>query len=69
MKYRELARKLKKLDCVPDRYARGSHVIWLNLQTGARTTIPDWGGRDLKPGTLSGILKDLGIRKEEFDKQ
>ncbi len=69
MKYRELTRRLKELDCVPDRYAKGSHEIWLNLSTGARTTIPNWGSKDLKPGTISGILRDLGIRREEFDKQ
>ena len=68
MNYRELAHRLKVLGCVPDRYAKGSHEIWLNLETGARTTIPNWGNRDLEPGTISGILRDLGIRKEEFEK-
>lgn len=68
MNYRELSRKLKSLDCVPDRYAKGSHEIWINLKTKARTTIPNWGNRDLKPGTISQILRDLGIKKEDFDK-
>lgn len=69
MNYRELTRKLKNLDCVLDRYAKGSHEIWLNTKTSSRTTIPNWGNHDLKPGTISGILRDLGIRKEDFDKR
>jgi len=67
LKYRDLARKLKMMNCLPERYAKGSHEIWLNVKNGARTTIPNWGSKDLKPGTISGILRDLGIRKEEFD--
>jgi len=69
MNYRELTRRLKSLSCAPDRYAKGSHEIWVNSKTNARTTIPNWGSRDLKPGTISGILRDLGIRKEDFDKR
>ncbi len=68
MNYRELARRLRSLSCAPDRYAKGSHEIWINLKTGARTTVPNWGSRDLKQGTISKILRDLGIRKEDFDK-
>lgn len=69
MNYRDLSRRLKALGCLPDRCAKGSHEIWLNTKTGQRTTIPNWGSRDLKPGTISGILRDLGIRKEDFDKR
>ena len=66
MNYRELTRRLKEFNCICDRYAKGSHEIWINTKTKARTTIPNWGNRDLNPGTLSVILKDLGISKEEF---
>jgi mRNA interferase HicA len=69
LNYRELARKLRASGCVPDRYAKGSHEIWINLKTNARTTVPNWGSRDLKQGTISRILRDLGIRKEDFDKR
>ena len=68
MNYRELTRRLKYLSCVLDRQAKGCHEIWINTQTNSRTTIPNWGNHDLKPGTISGILKDLDIRKEDFDK-
>ena len=67
MKYKELARKLKALGCVPDRYAKGSHEIWININTGARTTVPNWGSKDLKTGTISGILRDLGISDKDME--
>jgi len=66
--YRELTRKLRRLDCIFDRSAKGSHEIWMHSKTGARTTVPNWGSKDLSAGTISKILRDLGIRKEDFDK-
>ena len=69
MKYKDLARRLQSLGCVLDRHAKGSHEIWLNVRTGTRTTIPNWGSRDLKPGTISGILRDLGVARDEFEKR
>jgi predicted RNA binding protein YcfA (HicA-like mRNA interferase family) len=66
--YRELARKLRRLDCELDRQARGSHEIWIRRSTRRRTTIPNWGSRDLRPGTVRAILRDLGIAREEFER-
>lgn len=68
MNYRELTRRLRGLGCELDRKAKGDHEIWINPSTHARTTIPNWGNKDLKPGTLHGILRDLGISKEEFER-
>jgi predicted RNase H-like HicB family nuclease len=31
------------------------------------TTIPNWGSKDMKLGTISRILKELGISKEDFE--
>jgi len=67
LNYQQLTRKLRSLDCVFDRQAKGDHEIWLNVRTGTRTTIPNWGSKDLKPGTISKIIRDLGIRKEDFE--
>jgi predicted RNA binding protein YcfA (HicA-like mRNA interferase family) len=36
------------------------------LEKGA--VIPDWGNRDLKQGTIRGILKQLGIDRDDFEK-
>ena len=67
MKYREVARKLKRLGCerVPKR-GSGSHRIWINPFTQMSTTIPDWGSKDLKTGTLRGIIRQLGIDYQTF---
>lgn len=68
MNYRDITRKLRRLGCELDRRAKGDHEIWINLSTHARTTIPNWGSRDLKPGTISAVLRDLGINKRDFDR-
>lgn len=68
MTYRELTRKLKALGCEFDRQSRGSHEIWFNSATGARTTIPNWGGRDLRSGTVRAIVRDLHLDKSTFDR-
>ncbi|MCY3657291.1 MAG: type II toxin-antitoxin system HicA family toxin [Chloroflexota bacterium] len=68
MRYRELTRKLRALGCEFDRQSRGSHEIWRNPSNGARTTIPNWGGRDLRTGTVRGILRDLRLDRRVFDR-
>jgi predicted RNA binding protein YcfA (HicA-like mRNA interferase family) len=66
MRYRELARRLKKLGCEELRQGKGSHRIWINPATNQITTIPDWGNKDLAPGTVRAIIRELGINREEF---
>ena len=58
MNYKEVTRKLKNLDCreLPRR-GSGSHRKWYNSNTDKVTSIPDWGSKDLKFGTVRGILK------------
>jgi predicted RNA binding protein YcfA (HicA-like mRNA interferase family) len=67
MKYREAVRKLTHLGCrmVP-RSGKGSHRVWENPSSGRLTTLPDWGSKDLKIGTLGAAVKQLGLRWEEF---
>ena len=43
---------------------KGSHQIFVNRTTGKRTVIP-MHGKDLKKGTLHGILKQAGIDLNE----
>ena len=58
MTYREVARKLSRLGCrgVP-RTGGGPHRKWLNPDSGNQTVIPDWGGDDLKLGTVRGAVR------------
>jgi mRNA interferase HicA len=67
MKYRDVVRKLKALGCqVLPRKGGGSHRKWHNPATQRTTTIPDWGSRDLKLGTVRAAVRQLGIDWQEF---
>jgi predicted RNA binding protein YcfA (HicA-like mRNA interferase family) len=67
MTYRQLTRKLRRLSCEYDRMGKGSHEVWKNVDTRAKASIPNWRNRDLKPGTIAGILRDLGVSREDFE--
>ena len=68
MTYRELTRKLRRLECAFERQAGGSHEIRINPANNRRTSIPTHGNRDLATGMLHGIRRDLGISRQEFDR-
>ena len=46
----------------------GAHRKWFNPTLGKGTVIPDWGSKDLKQGTIRGILRQLGIDSDDFEK-
>lgn len=66
MKYREVAKRLRKLGCLEARKGKGSHTLWKNPKTDGSTVIPVWGHKDLPPGTVRSILRQLGIDREDF---
>lgn len=66
MRYRELAKRLKKLGCIEDRQGKGSHQLWYNPATQKVAPIPDWGHKDLSPGTVRAIIRELGISRKDF---
>ena len=68
MRYRDVAHKLTMLGCelIPRR-GKGSHRVWHNPINGRLTTLPDWGAKDLKIGTLRGAVRQLGLEWEEFE--
>jgi mRNA interferase HicA len=67
MKYREVARKLTALGCQElRRRSGGSHRKWFNPATQRATVVPDWGGRDLKQGTLHAVAQQLEIDWQDF---
>jgi predicted RNA binding protein YcfA (HicA-like mRNA interferase family) len=66
VKYRELTRRLKALNCQEFRDAKGSHRVWYNPTTGQKAVVPDWGSKDLALGTVRSIIRQLGISREEF---
>lgn len=66
MRYRELAKRLRRLGCQQLRAGKGSHRIWYNPATGKVASVPDWGSRDLATGTVRAILRELGISRRDF---
>ena len=66
MRYREMAKKLRKLGCQERRKGKGSHRIWHNPTTGKVSAVPDHGSKDLGKGTVRAILRELGISRREF---
>ena len=71
MRYREVAKKLSKLGCLETSSSGrsgGSHRKWYNPEQTpiVVVSVPDWGSKDLKTGTLRRIVKDLGFDWEEF---
>jgi predicted RNA binding protein YcfA (HicA-like mRNA interferase family) len=69
VRYREVERKLRALGCTPrGRSKATSHRKWDNPASGQSTTIPDWGSKDLKIGTLRSAVRKLGLDWDEFNK-
>ncbi|HBI45946.1 MAG TPA: type II toxin-antitoxin system HicA family toxin [Planctomycetales bacterium] len=67
MTCRDATRKLAALGCVEIPRRRGtSHRTLLNPRTQGLTSLPDWGGRDLKLGTLRSALRQLGLDWRTF---
>jgi len=66
MRYRDLAQRLRELGCVELREGKGSHRVWQNPANGLIGSIPDWGGKDLAPGTVRAVIRELGISRREF---
>jgi mRNA interferase HicA len=68
MTYRNVSEKLKLLGCeVIPRRGKGSHRVWHNPANGCIATLPDWGGKDLKFGTIRGAVKQLGLEWNDFE--
>lgn len=67
MRYREVARMLTILGCREvARTGGGSHRKWRNPTADRSTVVPDWGGKDLKVGTVRAAVRQLGIDWEAF---
>ena len=69
MRYRDIDKKLRRLGCIEiKRKGGGSHRKWYNPSQSpiVVVSVPDWGSKDLKTGTLRGIVKDLGFEWDEL---
>jgi len=64
-KYKDVIRKIRSAGFEFDRNAKGSHEIWWNPVTRARTTVPNHPG-DIPEGTVRAILRQARISPEDF---
>ena len=64
---RDVVRVAEKLGFTFDRQG-GSHAVYLRVSDHGRVVIPMHEGRDLRPGTLRGLIHDMGISVDEFVK-
>ncbi|MGB7417509.1 MAG: type II toxin-antitoxin system HicA family toxin [Thermosynechococcaceae cyanobacterium] len=64
IKAKDFIRVISALGYQLDRQ-RGSHAIYKD-NSGNRVVVPMHSGKDLKPGTLAGIIKDIGLEKADF---
>ena len=62
---RDVIRVAERLGFVFDRQ-KGSHAVYLRASDKRRLVIPIHKGRDLKPGTLRGLIDDMGMSVGEF---
>lgn len=62
---REVVRVAEALGFKLDRQ-RGSHAVYYRATDKRRLVIPMHGTKDLKPGTLRGIIHDMGLTVDEF---
>ena len=65
-KPKEVASKYQKLGFVLDRQS-GSHQIFYHSKTKKRAVMP-YHLREIPKGTLSAILRESGVSREEFEK-
>lgn len=69
MNYRDVSRKLIALGCQElPRRSGGSHRKWFNPVTQQVTVLPDWGGRDLRLGTIRAAIRQLALDWKDFEK-
>ena len=63
---RRVLRALSNAGFVVDRIVGSHHVLAYPGDPTRTVTVPVHGNRDLKPGTLRGIIRQAGFTVEEF---
>lgn len=64
---REIIRRLGRADFVHVK-TQGSHYIFRHPMTGRMTSVPLHSKTDIGKGLLAKILKQAGIRPQDFNK-
>lgn len=64
LSYKDVIKKARRAGFVLRRKTAGSHEIWWNESTKKTCVIPHH--KEVKPGTLKSIIKQMGLTQEEF---
>lgn len=62
--YREVIKKARRAGFILRRKTSGTHEVWWNEKTKKTCVIPHH--REVKPGTLKSIIKQMGMSEDEF---
>jgi predicted RNA binding protein YcfA (HicA-like mRNA interferase family) len=65
IKAKDLIRIAQRLGFEFDRQS-GSHAVYYRKSDKRRIVVPIHPGKDIKPKTLFGIIKDMGLEPKEF---
>lgn len=64
LKYKEVIKKLRKLGFGFRRSTGGTHEIWWNEKLRKTCVVPHH--KEIKPGTIKSIIKQINITPQEF---
>lgn len=64
--YREVIKKARKAGFIFRRSTGGTHEIWWNETKKKTCVIPHH--KEIKPGTLKSIIKQMELTEKEFNK-
>ena len=67
VKAREVIRVALKLGFEYDRQS-GSHAVYYRKSDKSRIIVPVHTGKNIKPKTLFGTIRDMGLKSDEFIK-
>ncbi|MFY9484726.1 MAG: type II toxin-antitoxin system HicA family toxin [Patescibacteria group bacterium] len=65
LRAREVIKAIERIGFVLDRQ-KGSHAIYIHPKTKARAVIPIHPGKTIKKPLLMAIIKDAGLKVNEF---
>lgn len=66
LSYRDITRRLRKLDFRFYRQGKGSHELWVRDSDGLVIPVPHYRGKNIRKGTVRAIIREIGVSVDEF---
>ncbi len=64
---REVIKALRKIGFEPARQ-KGSHIVLVRMVSGSKQAVVVPNHKEIDPGTLLEIIRQAGLKREEFEK-